>query len=211
MDTVRFYWSFRSPYSWFAFELAERVLDGLPVQLEYLAVFPPPNYPNDPTRVPNKVVYMIEHDLPRLARHYGLPYQRPVTVETQWIRPHSMWQYAAGQGQGLAFGKAVFAARWSHGKDLNDDAALAECARQVGLDPAATVAAGDDVAFQTRVMEGMIRGATEDGIFGVPLFVFRGERFWGHDRLEFLVQRIQEVNGLPAQTGAHTHAIGGGQ
>lgn len=202
MDTVRFYWSFRSPYAWFAFELAERALAGLPAQLEYLAVFPPPDYPNDPTRVPAKVTYMVEHDLPRLARYYGLPYQPPVAVDTQWIRPHAMWQYAASQGKGLPFGKAVFAARWSRGKDLGDDAVLAECAAEAGLDPSATVAAGDDVTQQTRVMEGMIRGAQEDGIFGVPLFVFRGERFWGHDRLEFLAHSIREAHGLPTDAGA---------
>lgn len=200
MDTVRFYWSFRSPYAWIAFELAEPALAGLPVRLEPLAVFPPSEFPNDPARVPAKLVYIMEHDMPRLARRHGLEFRRPSGIDAPWIRSHAMWQYAESQGRGVQFGKAVYAARWSHARDVGDDAVLAECAVRAGLDPQATLAAGDSPSFQGRVLEGMARGAREDGLFGVPLFVFRGERFWGHDRMELLVDRIREVHGLPRGT-----------
>ena len=30
----------------------------------------------------------------------------------------------------------------------------------------------------------------EDRVFGVPLFVLDGERFWGNDRLEFLLDAV---------------------
>lgn len=36
--------------------------------------------------------------------------------------------------------------------------------------------------------------ASEDHIFGVPMFIFRGEQFWGHDRLEMLKHRMREAN-----------------
>jgi 2-hydroxychromene-2-carboxylate isomerase len=32
-----------------------------------------------------------------------------------------------------------------------------------------------------------------DEIFGVPIFVFRGERFWGNDRIPFLEERLAEA------------------
>src|SRR6185369_3976511 len=32
--------------------------------------------------------------------------------------------------------------------------------------------------------------AADDHIFGVPLFVFRGEQFWGHDRIPLLEERL---------------------
>jgi len=35
--------------------------------------------------------------------------------------------------------------------------------------------------------------ASEDHIFGVPMFILRGEQFWGHDRLEMLRHRIREL------------------
>ena len=35
--------------------------------------------------------------------------------------------------------------------------------------------------------------AAADHIFGVPLFVFRGEQFWGHDRIPLLEERLAEA------------------
>ena len=35
--------------------------------------------------------------------------------------------------------------------------------------------------------------AADDHIFGVPIFVFAGEPFWGHDRLPVLEQRLVEA------------------
>lgn len=32
--------------------------------------------------------------------------------------------------------------------------------------------------------------ATADHVFGVPLFIFRGEQFWGHDRMGLLEERL---------------------
>ncbi len=34
--------------------------------------------------------------------------------------------------------------------------------------------------------------AHRDRVFGVPLFVFRSERFWGHDRIPMLEERLTE-------------------
>jgi 2-hydroxychromene-2-carboxylate isomerase len=39
--------------------------------------------------------------------------------------------------------------------------------------------------------------AAADRVFGVPIFVFEGEPFWGHDRLPVLEQRLAEA-GLSA-------------
>jgi 2-hydroxychromene-2-carboxylate isomerase len=35
--------------------------------------------------------------------------------------------------------------------------------------------------------------AAADHVFGVPFFIFRGEPFWGHDRLLLLEQRLKEA------------------
>jgi 2-hydroxychromene-2-carboxylate isomerase len=39
-------------------------------------------------------------------------------------------------------------------------------------------------------LEACIEEAHEDHVFGVPLFVFRGEPFWGHDRIPLLEERL---------------------
>ena len=37
----------------------------------------------------------------------------------------------------------------------------------------------------------------ESGVFGVPTFVHREQKFWGNDRLEWLVRAIRRDAGLP--------------
>lgn len=194
MDTVRFYWSFRSPYAWLAFHQAEPALSDLPVELEYLPFFPPPDFPNDPAAVPSKLEYIIRHDIPRLAEAYGLPIQPPAELDVDWIRPHAMWVYASDRDKGLEFGKGVFAARFSRGQSLTD-AVLGSIAREVDLDPEKTVQSGDDADHQARVAQGLAQ-AQQDGVFGVPFFIYRGERFWGHDRLGWLVRAIRRAHDL---------------
>jgi 2-hydroxychromene-2-carboxylate isomerase len=195
-DTIRFYFSFRSPYSWLAFLRIEAALVGHDVALEYIPVFPPPNFVNDPAAVPNKVKY-ITQDLMRIAEAYGLRARSPSKIDTEWIRPHAAFLYARDQGKTQPFGRALFAARFMHDRDVGEEAVLHDVAVECGLEPAALLQAAGDTSYQTRVMEGMIRGAQEDAIFGVPYFVYRGETFWGNDRIEWLVRAIRRVRGLP--------------
>jgi 2-hydroxychromene-2-carboxylate isomerase len=195
-DTVRFYFSFRSPYSWLAMLRIEQALADLPVQLQYLPVFPPPNFANDPTAVPNKLKY-IGQDVRRIAEAYGLRALPPTKLDCEWVRPHAAYLYAAEQGKGLPFALSLYAARFMHEQDVGEDAVMAAVAREHGLDAAALVRAAGDAAYQTRVVEGMIQGATENSIFGVPYFVYRGETFWGNDRIEWLARTIRRAHGMP--------------
>jgi 2-hydroxychromene-2-carboxylate isomerase len=40
--------------------------------------------------------------------------------------------------------------------------------------------------------EGCAEEALADHVFGVPLFLFRGEPFWGHDRISLLEERLEQ-------------------
>lgn len=190
METIDFYFSFRSPYAWLAFHRIDRVLTGLPVRLHRVPVFPVGAFPNDPARVPLKLDYLLA-DVTRIATAYGLPVRFADSAGTQWIRPHAAYAYADAQGRGEAFACVLFAARFSHGRDVGDDAVLGDAASAAELDPTALVQAADDPAVQQRVMTGMI-GAKNAGVFGVPTFVYRGTRFWGNDRLEWLRRTIEQ-------------------
>jgi 2-hydroxychromene-2-carboxylate isomerase len=48
------------------------------------------------------------------------------------------------------------------------------------------------------------REAADDHIFGVPLFVFRSEPFWGHDRMPLLEERLGEAGLLRSVSGENT-------
>lgn len=194
MDVVRFYFSFRSPFAWFAYHLAPRALRDLPVELKPIPVFPPPGYPNDPAEVPAKLQYIMDHDLPRIAEGYGFKIAPVAQLDVDWVPPHAMWLHASDRGAGEVFGAEVFAARFGRGEDLTRPDVYASAARAAGLDPAATLAAGADPELHKRVWGGF-EEATRDGVFGVPFFVFRGERFWGQDRISWLVRSIARAHG----------------
>jgi 2-hydroxychromene-2-carboxylate isomerase len=203
-DSVRFYFSFRSPYSWLAFLRIEQSLATLPVNLEYIPIFPPSNFPNDPTAIPNKFKY-IQQDLRRIAAAYGLIAKPPEKIDTDWVRPHAAFIYAADHDKGRAFGRGLYEARFMHGRDVGEDPVLSEVATAQGLDAIALVKAAGDEAYQTRVVQGMIKSAQEDSIFGVPYFVFRNETFWGNDRIEWLVRSIRRAHAMEVSDLTHSY------
>jgi len=66
-------------------------------------------------------------------------------------------------------------------------AALIEELGHSGADYGA-YAAGDGIA----ALDACLAEAHADRIFGVPIFVFRDERFWGYDRMPMLEDRLTE-------------------
>ena len=75
--------------------------------------------------------------------------------------------------------------------EIDQADAVAGLIAELGQDAAAyrALLAGDG----PRQLEACIAEAHADQIFGVPIFVFRGERFWGHDRLPLLEERLREA------------------
>ena len=193
-EPVRFYFSFRSPYAFFAYHRTGRALAGLPVRIERIPVFPPPDFPNDPAAVPAKLSYIVR-DGARIAREYGLaPFRWSGDVDTPWMRPHAAWVFADDAGEADAFARAVFEARFCEARNVGADETLRDVAARCGLDPEAVVRAADDPGLHRRVGLGMLK-AREDGIFGVPFFAWRDERYWGNDRIEWLVRDVQRAAG----------------
>lgn len=195
METVDFYFSFRSPYAWLAYYRIVHALRDPAVEFRRIPVFPPPNFPNDPAANPNKMAH-LRTDIERMAKAYGLQVKWPAGVDTDWMRPHAAFLAAQDAGRGDPFALELFAARFSQAKDIGDNANLREAATRAGLDADAIVRAADDAEFQQRVMVGM-GNALQAGIFGVPFFVYRGENFWGNDRLEWLLRAINTQLGRP--------------
>ena len=195
-ESIRVYFSFRSPYAWLGVHRIGRALDSLPVELDWIPVFPPPDMPNNPTNNPLKVVY-IQRDVERTAESYGLPVKWPPAIDVDWYRPHAAFLHAKDRGLGEAFAARLFAARFQQGLDCSTDETLSSAAAAADLEPEAVLAAARDEALHKRVDEGMRRGLGEDGLFGVPLFIYRGEPFWGNDRIEGLVRAVRRGAGVP--------------
>jgi 2-hydroxychromene-2-carboxylate isomerase len=75
--------------------------------------------------------------------------------------------------------------------ELDDTEAVAALVGECGMDSTTYRAylAGEGAQAYDRCQA----EAEADHIFGVPIFVFRGEPFWGHDRIPVLEERLAEA------------------
>ncbi len=108
---------------------------------------------------------------------------------------HRMLLAARRDGQNVAgFAHAGLKAVWADELNVEDPATLVSLADASGLDGARLLAqaSADDLA--TREAE-LTREAIDRHLFGAPFYFYRGEPFWGQDRLDLLEQAI--VTGRP--------------
>jgi 2-hydroxychromene-2-carboxylate isomerase len=213
---IDLYWSFRSPYSYLAtprlVELSQRcdldvrVRPVLPIAVRIAGFFDRVN--------PLWPPYLLRDTL-RIAQSLGLPYawprpdpivqefpSRKVAAEQPYIhRLTRLGVLAAERGRGLPFLDRVSRLIWGGTAGWNEGAHLAEAAARAGCDLAEMDAM---VAREAARLDGVIGENQNDlekaGHWGVPTMVFRGEPFFGQDRIELLVWRLRQ-HGL-AERGA---------
>ncbi len=84
----------------------------------------------------------------------------------------------------------VFRALWAEGRDISDRDLLGDCARDAGLSRDDFLKGLDDERYRDALRSRAVAGLG-DLVFGVPLFVVDGQRFWGNDRLDFLLDALR--------------------
>jgi len=209
--SIDLYWSFRSPYSYLAtgrivameaeYDLDVVVRPVLPLAVRSDDFFDRVN--------PLWPRYLIR-DIARIAEYHGIdlgwPRPDPVVqgvedgrLRTAAEQPHAhrltrLGVAAARRGRGLAFLDEVSRLIWNGKVDGWDQGShLAEASARAGLALAeieaevAADASGFDAAIEAN--QGDLEAA---GHWGVPTCVFQGEPFFGQDRLDLLLWRLQQ-------------------
>jgi 2-hydroxychromene-2-carboxylate isomerase len=202
------FWSFRSPYSYLAtprlaelerrYDVALRVRPVLPLAVRVEGFFERVN--------PLWPPYLLR-DTVRIAESLGLPYawprpdpivqefpSRKVAAEQPYIhRLTRLGTLAAERGRGLPFilevSRVIFGgtAGWNEGEHLARAAARAGC----DLAELDAVVARDATRLDAAISESQ-RALERAGHWGVPTMVFRGEPFFGQDRIELLLWRLRQ-------------------
>jgi len=189
---VKYYFAFPSPFA----ALADSRIDDLVTQaggeLDPIPVVPPQQPP--PTGVAAqlqgfKLSYLVE-DAERWARKLGMPWKLPEPRMVDSTDAAAGYYFARARGKERGYRNAVFRARWSEGKNIADRQVLAACAEHAGLPRTEFLAALDDGRYRDEVPKALGR-CMEDRIFGVPIFIVDGKRFWGNDRLDVLVEELR--------------------
>lgn len=211
--TFDFHFSFRSPYSYLAMPLIERL------QAEYDAAANMRIVRPIAVRIPGFFQTVnplwppyLAKDCKRIAEMNDIPYRwpRPDPIvqdrETRTVaadQPHimrvsRMGALAAERGKGFEFVRNASFMMWSgHVDGWNEGGQLEGCANAVGLNDLERDAA-KDAARLDAIIEANEAAQHTAGHWGVPLFVFEGEPFFGQDRVDHLIWRMKQ-RGLKAR------------
>ncbi|GAA2711230.1 MULTISPECIES: DsbA family protein [Streptomyces] len=202
----RWYFSLRSPYSWFAYrDLSENHPDVLD-EIEWIPYWEPDEESTrllDEAGVTLPVMPMhrsknfyILRDARRWAHARGWQVTWPVDRDPHWEVAHLAYIAAEEAGCGRQFVDLAYRARWHEGRDLSDRATIAAIAADLGL-PASLGDAVDDPVLRLKGVACLI-AAYHDDAFGVPFFLNGREAFWGAERVSAFVAAVrgEEWDGL---------------
>jgi 2-hydroxychromene-2-carboxylate isomerase len=184
---VKFYFAYNSPFAFLANTHLKQDLGPFAVTLEYKPVYSPRRGGGPDPNTP-KVKYLQE-DFRRFADAYSLHLNPGPLADSK--KACVGFFFAQAHGCGTAYHDGVYAARWLDGKDIGQDEVLAEIAGRCGLSRVEFLAALHDARYEVALTQSNTDAET-DGVFGFPFFVYAGQKFWGNDRVEWLVRAIQQ-------------------
>jgi len=188
---IEFYFDLISPYSWLAARQCGQLdavaqLDFRPVLFAGLLAA---HGNKGPAELSAKRAYTMR-DIMRCAGALGLPMKGPPTHPFNPLRALRMCVALEDAEARRRLALALFAAAWEQGLDLNDQAVLAQAAVDSGLDSAALLVRSGEADIKRRLAD-VTAAAIAGGVFGVPTFRIGDEIFWGADRIDAVVRRLQ--------------------
>jgi 2-hydroxychromene-2-carboxylate isomerase len=146
--------------------------------VDYGVIFPQSGGLPLAKRAPQRQAYRLV-ELKRWSEFLGVP----IVIQPKFFpvnaTPAAELICGAPEGKRMALAGDLLSALWKDDRDLADPVLLQELVLKHG------VAAGDKSAFEAYTQEALGRQ-----VFGAPSYVYRGEIFWGQDRLELLERAL---------------------
>ncbi|MBV8772756.1 MAG: DsbA family protein [Deltaproteobacteria bacterium] len=194
-EEVKFYYDYKSPFTYLAFEPALALeathhveLRFIPHELDIRSAYGG-SLEQRPEREWFKVRYLYA-DARRFANDRRLSIRGPQKIFDSRSALIS-GLYADRGGCFRQYSQRVFERFFKRELDLEDAQALAALLIEVGLDPE------EFQRFASHEGEAAFRQACEegdrDGVFGVPTLIVRGEMFWGNDRLTWVIKKLDAM------------------
>jgi 2-hydroxychromene-2-carboxylate isomerase len=202
------FWSFRSPYSYLATRRYRALAETYDLTLNLRPVYPLAVRQPDffEKNHPNWLRYTFL-DVVRLAQSLDIPFMGPrpdpivqnvmtreIAADQPYIRRITrLGQAAARRGHGLAFADEASRLIWGGTENWHEGEHLASAAQRAGLSLAEldAEALADAEALDTEISDNLT-ALEAAGHWGVPTLVFDGEPFFGQDRIDLAVWRMQQ-------------------
>ncbi|NYT22488.1 2-hydroxychromene-2-carboxylate isomerase [Alcaligenaceae bacterium] len=197
MKAIEYYFSPSSPWAYMGHERLLQLAARHGAQVEPrpfalgAAIFPISGGLPLKQRAPQRQAYRLV-ELRRWSEHLGVPLNIhpkhfPVSDDEQAALMVAAAINVAGNDAALRLLGAIYRALWAEDRDTSDPGTLIGIAGECRLDGQALYAARDEAR---RLYDQYTQQAIERQVFGAPWYVYKGEPFWGQDRLEFLERAL---------------------
>lgn len=212
--SVDLFWSFRSPYSYLAIPKTLKLVAEYDVNVNLRPVYPlAVRVPGFFKRADPRFASYVVRDSMRVAQHQNIPFRFPqpdpivqdmTTLEVAPVQPyiHRLTRLGAAaqqDGRSLDFVGAIAPVLWDGNvKGWHEGDHLAKAAAAAGFDlPAMDAAIVAEPDRYEQIIAANEQDHAASGHWGVPTFVFDREPFFGQDRIDLLIWRMQSKGLLP--------------
>jgi len=193
MLEIKFYFAYTSPFTYLAMAPAYELERSHRVRLSFIpyGVNIRRVYGNlDKPEVDRRKVRYLYLDARRIAKERGLIIYPPKKIFSCRLAFYG-GLFAQKHGQFRPYSDRVFERFWKQELDVEDPAAIDAVLAEVGLDASEfhhyveSDARGD--------LDRCFAKAERDQVFGVPTFIVDSEMFWGEDRIDWVVKKLDAM------------------
>ena len=189
---VKYFFAFGSPFAALADARIDDLVTGAGAELVPIPLVPP-QIAGPPSGVAAQLrefrLSYGREDAVRWAQKLGIPW-KPHAAAVDSTDAVAGCYFAAAAGKERPYRNGVFRARWSEGRDIGDPQVLADCAEKAGLSRQAFLDSLAARRYHDEVPKAL-QLCLEEQVFGVPIFTVDGTRFWGNDRVDFLLDHLR--------------------
>jgi 2-hydroxychromene-2-carboxylate isomerase len=194
-EEIKFYYDYKSPFTYLAFSPAVELetthdvrLRFIPFELDIRSA-----YGGDLEQRHERDWFKVRYlyaDVRRFANDRGLIIRGPQKIFNSRLALMS-GLYADQHGLFCEYSQLVFERFFRRELDFEDAAALGTVLNETGLDPRDFQRFADEKG-EAALLEAR-EEADRDGVFGVPTLVVAGEMFWGNDRIEWIIKKLDKM------------------
>ncbi|HEY0220574.1 MAG TPA: DsbA family protein [Afipia sp.] len=189
-NEVKMYSDFKSPYAYIAFDPGMALSERFNVNVRWIPF---------QLRIKGKGQRSVYSEYK--VRYSYMDARRSGKDRNLWIRgPLKIYDttpaaigglFAQKHGKVLEYGRAAFKKFFLREFEADEPEAVEKLIEELGMSKKdfSDYLVTSGMADYERCQE----EAAEDHVFGVPFFIFRGEHFWGQDRLPMLEERLTEA------------------
>ncbi len=198
MHRIEFYFDCSSPWTYLAFEHALKILPPTLAAIEWKPILVggvfntvnPSVYAAREQPVPAKAAY-AKKDLQDWARYVGIEIGSPPVFPVNSVKAMRGAFVALERDVLVPYARSVFRTYWTELADISQDAVLARCVAEAGLDRADFFARIADPAYKDRLRETTDELIARGGFGSPTLFVDGDDMYFGNDRLELLLHALK--------------------